>query len=303
MWQFIKKYWCELLLAIIVFVFIFPGAINALFLLGHYLEIPYNIAWSAGETLLFYGSIIGALATIIAVVATIMYTKQSQKTERELNTKAQDEQRKFSLELLKKQLIFDRLNNSMDIIIEQLRNITLSLDPALFLEVGLNMNLNNYTEKTKSLQSMSFDRISKINNIYLFIPEEFTDNTTNDFVHDLHAFREKLHCFVTQMCVISTQFSNYEIQKNKNEIYINMCRQSTCSPIDPIRLENQRLKYRELDDGALNSIIDQLTPELEKLIAIKNNEYPLLISKTKFIIEHLRNKFDDKLNEEEPSNE
>lgn len=43
--------------------------------------------WSAGELLSYFGSIIGALATIVAVVITIVYTKRSQDEQNVLTIK------------------------------------------------------------------------------------------------------------------------------------------------------------------------------------------------------------------------
>lgn len=294
--DFIKKYWCQLILAIIVFVFLIPALINGVFMLGYYLDIPRNVAWGANDTLLFYGSMMGALATIVAVVSTILYTKNSQEAERELYAQRQEQERQFSLELMKKQLKFDRQNKNFDHVLEHLQDVALYLDPIRFIEIGTYMNLENYHDKMVDLQNLGMNCNNKIGSITLFIHDEYFDDELRSYIKFLHNFKGMLSNFVTNVSVICQGYSNYALQQSENEKYRIMVELNKTKPIDPEELEMQRLKTKDIGSKELNVITDLLMPEYKKLIDLRSNEYQVIISHTKAIIEHLRTKYDEKLN-------
>ena len=70
-----KKWWFWVL--VVVFVFIVPLIINLLFKRSFGVEW-LAAEWTAGEALTYYGTILGAVATIWAVVATISDSRKSQ---------------------------------------------------------------------------------------------------------------------------------------------------------------------------------------------------------------------------------
>ena len=70
----------------IFFLIIVPLGINWI----HKIPAPYTfleMSWEAKDTLQFYGSVLGAIATIFALVSTIRFTVNSQKEERKLSIK------------------------------------------------------------------------------------------------------------------------------------------------------------------------------------------------------------------------
>lgn len=74
------------LVAVILFIFVIPIFINHLY--SRPASIPlFAMSWEAKDALAFYGSILGAGATILALVATIRFTARSQKEERKLSIK------------------------------------------------------------------------------------------------------------------------------------------------------------------------------------------------------------------------
>lgn len=70
-----------------------PVLINELYKLNK----GYVTMWSCGELLDFYGSLLGSVATIAALVATIWFTRKQIKTDRyiESETKKWKKQKKY----------------------------------------------------------------------------------------------------------------------------------------------------------------------------------------------------------------
>lgn len=75
-----------LLCVIVVFVFVIPIAINWAYSQSAWLPI-LAVSWEAKDALSFYGSILGAAATIFVLQQTIKFTVKSQKEERKLTVK------------------------------------------------------------------------------------------------------------------------------------------------------------------------------------------------------------------------
>lgn len=82
-----KSFWIvSSILAVILFVFVIPILINLAY--NKPATIPlFAMSWEAKDILAFYGSILGAGATIFALVATIRFTAKSQKEERKHSIK------------------------------------------------------------------------------------------------------------------------------------------------------------------------------------------------------------------------
>lgn len=70
----------------IIFIFVIPIGINWAYKTPASLSI-FSMDWEAKDVLSFYGSLLGATATIIALRETIRFTRESQKEERKLSVK------------------------------------------------------------------------------------------------------------------------------------------------------------------------------------------------------------------------
>ena len=85
----------------IVFIFIIPIAINWAYKTPASLPI-FSMDWEAKDVLSFYGSLLGAAATIIALKETISFTRESQKEERKLSIRPYLETQKYNYTDLQK---------------------------------------------------------------------------------------------------------------------------------------------------------------------------------------------------------
>ncbi len=81
---FYKKLWFWVfIIAGLGFAVIGPIVINALYIKNE----GYLTVWDGSDVLAYYGSLLGAAATIIALVFTIIFTQKNQKEERKLSVK------------------------------------------------------------------------------------------------------------------------------------------------------------------------------------------------------------------------
>lgn len=85
----------------IVFIFIIPIGINWVYKAPASLPI-FSMDWEAKDVLSFYGSLLGAAATIIALKETINFTRESQKEERKLSIRPYLETQKYNYTDLQK---------------------------------------------------------------------------------------------------------------------------------------------------------------------------------------------------------
>ena len=85
----------------IVFIFIIPIAINWAYKTPASLPI-FSMDWEAKDVLSFYGSLLGAAATIIALKETISFTRESQKEARKLSIRPYLETQKYNYTDLQK---------------------------------------------------------------------------------------------------------------------------------------------------------------------------------------------------------
>ena len=85
----------------IVFIFIIPIGINWVYKTPAALPI-FSMDWEAKDVLSFYGSLLGAAATIIALKETINFTRESQKEERKLSIRPYLETQKYNYTDLQK---------------------------------------------------------------------------------------------------------------------------------------------------------------------------------------------------------
>lgn len=81
--------------ALILFIFVIPIAINWLYKTTAILPM-FAMNWEGKDALSFYGSILGASATIIALTATIKFTRENQKEERKLSIRPYLQTSKFN---------------------------------------------------------------------------------------------------------------------------------------------------------------------------------------------------------------
>ena len=82
-------------IALIFFVFVIPIVINWMYKTPAKLPI-FAMSWEAKDVLSYYGSILGAVATIIALTATIKFTRENQKEERKLSIRPYLQTSKFN---------------------------------------------------------------------------------------------------------------------------------------------------------------------------------------------------------------
>ncbi len=105
MFEFIKKHKILsiviLTIVVLISVFVIPILIN----LAYECPAPFSfleVNWEAKDALAFYGSFLGAFATIVALIFTIWFTVRSQKEERKLSVKPRlvSELKKYTGDLL-----------------------------------------------------------------------------------------------------------------------------------------------------------------------------------------------------------
>lgn len=97
-WYKNKKRITQVIIAgviLIFFVFVIPIAINWLYKFPA--DIPIlEMDWDGKDVLSFYGSILGAVATIVALTTTIKFTRENQKEERKLSIRPYLQTSKFN---------------------------------------------------------------------------------------------------------------------------------------------------------------------------------------------------------------
>ena len=81
-----KKIFLSIILLVILLVII-PLIINNLYKYDFGIEL-FRCEWSAGDMLSFYGSILGGLLTLVGVIITIKYERNSKLEEFELEYKS-----------------------------------------------------------------------------------------------------------------------------------------------------------------------------------------------------------------------
>lgn len=82
-------------IAAIVFIFAIPIGINWVYKFPASLPI-FAMDWEAKDVLAFYGSLLGAAATIFVLTETINFTRENQKEERKLSIKPYLETQKYN---------------------------------------------------------------------------------------------------------------------------------------------------------------------------------------------------------------
>lgn len=85
----------------IIFIFVIPIGINWAYKKPASIPI-FSMDWEAKDVLSFYGSLLGAVATIIALKETINFTRESQKEERKLSIRPYLETQKYNYTDLQK---------------------------------------------------------------------------------------------------------------------------------------------------------------------------------------------------------
>ncbi|MEF9984490.1 MAG: hypothetical protein RR710_08115 [Oscillospiraceae bacterium] len=91
-----KKWWLYLLGVVMIAIMIaIPFIINMSYKYGLTIENPIITMWGAEDVLNFYGTLLGAISTIIAVVATILYTTKSEINRRNYDLTKQEQEKKI----------------------------------------------------------------------------------------------------------------------------------------------------------------------------------------------------------------
>lgn len=112
-----NKWYKNVLVGLIIFVAIIgvPIGINELYKYGLTIDSPYITMWSASNVLSFYGDVLGALMTIVAIIMTIRYTTQQniKAYEKERLIKNNNEKIKY-LEDIKNLFLLEELNVEMN---------------------------------------------------------------------------------------------------------------------------------------------------------------------------------------------
>ncbi len=130
-WYKYKKTITEIVvwgLVAIVFIFAIPVGINWVYKFPASLPI-FAMDWEAKDVLSFYGSLLGAAATIFVLTETINFTRENQKEERKLSIKPYLETQKYNY------TDFENLPDDKDIIYMEIKPNIITYQGALPEEI------------------------------------------------------------------------------------------------------------------------------------------------------------------------
>lgn len=197
---------------LIFFVFVVPIIINWMYKTPARLPI-FAMSWEAKDVLSFYGSILGAAATIIALTKTIKFTRENQREERKLSIRPYLETRKYNY------TDFDDIPDKKDVIYLDIMPNIITYQGGLPDDVSEIKNIKNRKafEKNYNLENldeaMYSTRIANyFNDKYLLYYEVINCGAGNAINV---SFNINSRCIIPSFCVTTTESKKIMLVLNK----------------------------------------------------------------------------------------
>ena len=199
-------------IALIFFVFVIPIVINWMYKTPAKLPI-FAMSWEAKDVLSYYGSILGAVATIIALTATIKFTRENQKEERKLSIRPYLQTSKFNY------TSFEGIPTTKDVIYMDIKPNIVNYQGGVLDDISGIIDLKNKRvfDKTYNLDGIDNGMyISNVNNYfssrYLLCYEIKNCGAGNAINVSLNI---NSRCFVPSFCVTTTESAKIMFILNK----------------------------------------------------------------------------------------
>lgn len=199
-------------IALIFFVFVIPIVINWMYKTPAKLPI-FAMSWEAKDVLSYYGSILGAVATIIALTATIKFTRENQKEERKLSIRPYLQTSKFNY------TSFEGIPTTKDVIYMDIKPNIVNYQGGVPDDISGIIDLKNKRvfDKTYNLDGIDNGMyISNVNNYfssrYLLCYEIKNCGAGNAINVSLNI---NSRCFVPSFCVTTTESAKIMFILNK----------------------------------------------------------------------------------------
>ena len=199
-------------IALIFFIFVIPIAINWMYKTPAKLPI-FAMSWEAKDVLSYYGSILGAVATIIALTATIKFTRENQKEERKLSIRPYLQTSKFNY------TSFEGIPTTKDVIYMDIKPNIVNYQGGVPDDISGIIDLKNKRvfDKTYNLDGIDNGMyISNVNNYfssrYLLCYEIKNCGAGNAINVSLNI---NSRCFVPSFCVTTTESAKIMFILNK----------------------------------------------------------------------------------------
>ena len=197
---------------LIFFVFVVPIIINWMYKTPARLPI-FAMSWEAKDVLSFYGSILGAAATIIALTKTIKFTRENQREERKLSIRPYLETRKYNY------TNFDDIPDKKDVIYLDIMPNIITYQGGLPDDISEIKNIKNRKafEKNYNLENldeaMYSTRIANyFNDKYLLYYEVINCGAGNAINV---SFNINSRCIIPSFCVTTTESKKIMLVLNK----------------------------------------------------------------------------------------
>ena len=217
-----KKFWYKnkktilrsvtVTITLIFFIFVIPIVINWMYKTPAKLPI-FAMSWEAKDVLSYYGSILGAVATIIALTATIKFTRENQKEERKLSIRPYLQTSKFNY------TGFEGIPTAKDVIYMDIKPNIVNYQGGVPDDISGIIDLKNKRvfDKTYNLDGIDNGMyISNVNNYfssrYLLCYEIKNCGAGNAINVSLNI---NSRCFVPSFCVTTTESAKIMFILNK----------------------------------------------------------------------------------------
>lgn len=204
-WHKNKKRITQIIIAgaiLIFFVFIIPIAINWLYKIPAVLPI-LEMDWDGKDVLSFYGSILGAVATIVALTTTIKFTRENQKEERKLSIRPYLQTSKYNY------TNFEDIPDKKDVIYLDIKPNIITYQGGLPDDISAIKDLKNRTAFGKNYNLQNLDEVMYNTSTVKYFDDKYllyyeinncgAGNAINV------SFNINSHCVIPSFCVTTTE--------------------------------------------------------------------------------------------------
>ena len=199
-------------ITLIFFVFVIPIVIDWMYKIPARLPI-FAMSWESKDVLSFYGSILGAAATIIALTKTIKFTRENQREERKLSIRPYLETRKYNY------TNFEDIPNKKDVIYLDIMPNLITYQGGLPDDISAIQDLKNRKayEENYNLQNLdevlyNTSTIKYFNDKYLLYYEIINCGAGNAINV---SFNINSRCIIPSFCVTTTESKKIMLVLNK----------------------------------------------------------------------------------------
>lgn len=217
-----KKFWYKnkktilryviVTIALVFFIFVIPIVINLMYKMPARLPM-FAMSWEAKDALSYYGSILGAVATIVALTATIKFTRENQKEERKLSIRPYLQISKFNY------TSFEGLPNTKDVIYMDIKPNIINYQGGIPDDISQIIELRNKKvfDKTYNLDGIDdgmyhSNMTNYFNSRYLLCYEIKNCGAGNAINVSLNV---NSRCFIPSFCVTTTDSTKIMFILNK----------------------------------------------------------------------------------------